>query len=92
MSPDQAREKRDTYRQLLKNGHDPAEFQKSEKQIKREAEAREIAETRFSLDNKGSLSIRLGNRRVDLTSSETIELRLFLDATRNVEARDEPCL
>lgn len=91
VSLEQAREKRDAYRQLLKNGHDPAEFHKAEKQARREREARQIAETRFLLDSKGALSIRLGNRRVDLTTSETVELRLFLDSTRNVEAREESC-
>lgn len=86
VSLDQARARRDAYRQLLKSGHDPGEFQKAEKQTRLESEARRIAETRFSLDNRGSLSIRLGNRRVDLTAPETIELRSFLDATRNVKS------
>ncbi|MGZ8244970.1 tyrosine-type recombinase/integrase [Methylomagnum sp.] len=33
----EAREKRDTYRQLLKNGHDPAESQKANKQVEQDA-------------------------------------------------------
>jgi hypothetical protein len=87
-----ARERRDLYRQLLAEGQDPGEYQKTMKQAEREAHARQVEAARFALDSDGALSVRLGNRRVNLTPAETAELRAFLHATRAVPIKEErPC-
>jgi hypothetical protein len=89
VSLDTARERRDLYRQLLSDGEDPGEYQRKMKLAERDAQARQIAATRFTLDHEGGLSVKLGNRRVDLTPTETAQLRTFLDATRAVPIREE---
>jgi hypothetical protein len=86
---DEARSRRNEYRQMLAEGQDPGEYQKAMKQAESEAAARQLAATWYSVDNDGALSVKLGNRRVDLTPTETVELRAFLDATRAVVARTE---
>jgi len=97
-----ARERRDDTRKLLADGINPSEAQRvrkaaqrAELQARKEAliadEGRLIAATRFMLDNEGALSFRFGNRHIALTSTETIELRAFLDATRTVTAKVTSC-
>ena len=46
---------------------------------------------RFSVDNDGALSIRLGKRTVNLTPAESAELRTFLEATRVIAIQEELC-
>ena len=87
----EARSKRATLRALLADGIDPAEHTKAEKAAQRVEEARQIAATRFNLDNDGALSFRFGNRRVSLNPAETAELRRFLDATRAVTPKVTSC-
>ena len=91
VSLDEARSKRTTMRALLADGIDPAEHTKAEKVAQRAEEARQIAATRFNLDNDGALSFRFGNRRVSLNPAETAELRIFLDATRAVTPKVTLC-
>ena len=97
-----ARERRDDSHKLLADGINPSEAQRvrkaaqrAELQARKEAliadEGRLIAATRFMLDNEGALSFRFGNRHIALTSTETIELRAFLDATRTVTAKVTSC-
>lgn len=97
-----ARERRDDVRKLLADGINPSDVQRvrkaaqrAELQAQKEAQiadkGRLIAATRFMLDNEGALSFRFGNRHIALTSSETIELRAFLDATRTVTAKVTSC-
>lgn len=97
-----ARTRRDDARKLLADGIDPSaakQLQKAEQSAKRQArietqiaeEARQIAATRFMLDNEGALSFRFGSRHVVLTPIETTELCAFLDATRAVTSKVTPC-
>lgn len=83
-----ARQQRETYRQLLANGTDPAEQHRAERDAEREARAREVAAMRFTVDNSGALSICLGTRRITLLPSETAELRAFLEATKTVGLKE----
>ncbi len=78
----EAREKRDVFRALLKDGINPSNHVKAERAARLSEEARQLAATRFSLSSEGALSFLLGNRCLALTSAETVELRSFLDATR----------
>jgi hypothetical protein len=87
----EAREKRDTFRALVVEGIDPSTQVKLERETRQTEEARQLATTRFTLDNDGSLSLRLGNRCLTLTPFETVELRSFLDATRTVIPKENPC-
>jgi hypothetical protein len=98
-----ARKWRDDVRKLLADGINPSDAQKARKteqraelQAQKEAriadEGRLIAATRFMIDNKGALSFRFGNRHIALTSTETIELRAFLDTTRTVSTKETTCL
>lgn len=86
-----ARLKRDSFRALVADGIDPSTHRKMERAARQAEEAREIAATRFTIDNEGSLSFRLGNRCLTLTPVETLELRSFLDATRAVIPKETPC-
>ncbi|CAH1905836.1 Arm-DNA-bind_3 domain-containing protein [Candidatus Nitrotoga sp. HW29] len=93
-----ARIRRDEARKLLADGIDPAEVkqaQKAERLAQKDAqiadEARQIAATRFILDNEGALAFRFGSRYIALTPIETSELRTFLDATRAVTSKDTSC-
>lgn len=88
----EARARRSSYRALLAGGIDPSEHVKMEKAAQRADEARQIASTRFNIDNDGALSFRFGNRRMVLTPAETVELRDFLDATRAVTSKETTCL
>lgn len=79
----EARRTRDTFRVLLTEGIDPSEQRKAERAKQRADAARELADTRFTLDNNGALSFPLGDiRRLSLTPAETVELRVFLDSTK----------
>ena len=91
VSLSEAREQRDTLRALLADGIDPGEHAKGARAAERAEKARQIAATRFTLDNDGALSFRLGNRRLALSPAETAELRAFLDATRAVTQKVTPC-
>lgn len=103
VSLNEARKLRDDARKLLADGIDPSNTQKARKamqqaelQAQKEAQiadkGRLIAATRFMLDNEGALSFRFGNRHIALTSTETTELRTFLDATRAVTVKEITCL
>lgn len=91
VSLEEARKLRDDYRKMLADGIDPSEERKAEKARTRAEEERKIAATRFTLDNDGSVSFRLGNRCLALTVAETVELRRFLDATRAVTGKGTSC-
>jgi hypothetical protein len=97
-----ARIRRDGARNLLADGINPSaerraekEVQSAERRAQKEAqiaeEARQIAATRFMLDNEGALSFRFASRYIALTCAETTELRAFLDATRTVTPKVTPC-
>ena len=88
---DEAREKRDALSTLLADGANPSTHVKMEKAAKKAEKARQLAATRFMLDNDGALSFRLGNRCLVLTPSETFELRAFLDATHALTPKVIPC-
>lgn len=88
----EARKSRDLFRTMLKEGTDPSEHVRIERLNRRADAARQIAATRFILDDKGALTFRLGNRRLSLTPDETNTLRAFLDATRSVGFKESPCL
>jgi hypothetical protein len=79
-----ARRQRESSRALLAAGIDPSEARKEERIAERAIQDRRDGVARFLLDNSGALSLRLGTRTVNLTASETIELRTFLAATRDV--------
>ncbi len=91
VSLDEARSQRDAFRALLTDGIDPSCHRQKEKMAKLAEEARRLAATRFTLENDGGLSIRLGNRCLALTPSETVELRSFLDANRGSIPKERPC-
>jgi hypothetical protein len=84
----EAREKRDRLRAILSEGKDPSDYVKQQRADRLAEEGRQLAATRFSLDNDGALSFRFGNRRLTLTPAETTELRSFLDATRGVSTKE----
>jgi hypothetical protein len=84
VSLENARSRRDKYRDLLKNGINPSVCRKQERMDQLAERLRAEAATRFSLDNDGALSFCLGKRCLSLTPNETAELRAFLDATRAV--------
>lgn len=86
-----ARIRRDDARRLLAAGIDPSAAKRAEKSSQFANEARQIAATRFILDNEGALTFRLGNRYIPLTCAETKELRAFLDATRAVTPKEILC-
>ena len=83
----EARRSRDRYRAMMAEGIDPGEHVKMERAARKADAARQIAATRFALDDEGALSFRFGNRRLLLTPEETCALRVFLDATCGVELR-----
>ncbi len=83
----EARKRRDEARELLAAGIDPSAVRKDERIAQRAARDRGQAAMRFTLDSNGALSLLLDRRRIDLTTSETAELRGFLDATRAVIPR-----
>jgi len=91
VSLSQARKRRDTFRALLAEGIDPSEQSKSKRAQKLADDARQLAATRFTIDNNGALSFRLGNRRLTLTPVETAELRVFLNATRGITPTVTSC-
>ncbi len=80
----EARLARDKVKQQLKDGIDPS-VDRKEKLAKQEAdEARKLFEMRFTLENNGALTLRLGKQILALTPNETTDLRTFLDATSAV--------
>lgn len=79
-----ARERRDEARTLLTEGIDPGEIRKQQRAFEQDEASRLEAPMCFAVDSDGALSIRLGARRVNLTPSETAQLRAFLHATREV--------
>lgn len=88
---DEAREHREAARMLLGSGVNPSEHARQWRAAQRDQALRQQAAMRFCLDSDGALSFRLGNRSLVLTSSETSELRVFLDATRAVAPKVAPC-
>lgn len=77
----EARTARDVIRDMLSKGMGPSAYRKAEQASE---QASLSAPKRFLLDNSGALSFALGNRRLTLTTAETQELRLFLEATKGV--------
>jgi hypothetical protein len=92
VSLDEARSQRDALRALLTDGIDPSFHRQKEKMAKLAEEARRLAATRFTLENDGGLSIRLGNRCLALTPTETSELCSFLNSTRKMIPKETLCL
>lgn len=86
-----ARSKLKSLRSLLADGIDPGEHVKMERASQRIAVDRQTAATRYTLDNDGALSFRLGNRRLVLSPDETSQLRIFLDATSSVNSKVTSC-
>ena len=91
VSLSEAREKRDALRTLLAEDIDPSAKAKGERAALRAEKARQLATSRFTIDNEGALSLRLGKRHLTLTPAETKELRSFLDATSMVAQKEMPC-
>jgi len=87
----EARSQRDTIRALLLDGIDPSYHRQREKMAMLAEEARRLAANRFTLENDGGLSIRLGNRYLALTPSETADLRSFLDINRESIPKEASC-
>ena len=87
VSLDEARARRDELKSILASGMDPSEHVRNERASKRAEKARKIETTRFSIDSDGSLSFRLGSRRLVLTTAETVQLRQFLDVTKAIAPR-----
>ncbi|EUC21484.1 Arm DNA-binding domain-containing protein [Paraburkholderia hospita] len=83
----QARERRDEVQRMLSMGVDPARVRKEERIAQRGEQDRLAAATRFAIDSDGALSFRLGTRTLNLTATETAELRAFMDATHGVIPR-----
>lgn len=82
-----ARARRDAFRELLRDGVDPGNYVKEEKAAQQEADTRRFSGARFFVDNEGALIIHMGTRRITLTPAETDTLRTFLDATRTLKGR-----
>ncbi|MES9933554.1 MAG: Arm DNA-binding domain-containing protein [Candidatus Sedimenticola sp. PURPLELP] len=91
ISLSEARDRRDSYRAMLADGINPSNYAKEQRAALRAEEVRQLAATRFQIDSDGALTFRLGKRCLILTPSETAELRSFLDATRAVTPKVEPC-
>jgi hypothetical protein len=87
----EARTKHAALRTMLDEGTDPSAFVQAERAEQKAEAERQLAPTRFMLDNDGALSFRMRTRAVSLNPAETAELRAFLDATRNVTPK-MPCL
>jgi len=88
---DEARSRRDAFRAILAQDANPSEHTKAERAELKDEKARQESAMRFMLDNDGALYFRLGNRRLTLTPAETLQLRSFLDATRNLNSEVMPC-
>lgn len=86
-----ARERRDAVRKLLADGIDPSEYRKAERARNNAEQVSLRRKARFSLNSHGALSFRLVSRSLTLTPDETVELRVFLDATREVIPKVTPC-
>ena len=87
----EARTKYAALRTMLAEGTDPSTFVQAERAEQKAEAARQLAPTRFMLDNDGALSFRMRSRAVSLNPTETAELRAFLEATKNVVPKT-PCL
>ncbi|GBG03814.1 hypothetical protein AZSI13_31410 [Azospira sp. I13] len=88
---DEARARRDSARQLLAEGINPSESRKVERAAQSVEQAQHLAAMRFMLDNSGALTVTLGKRAFSLTPDETVDLRVFLDATRALTLKVTPC-
>ncbi len=86
----EARTKYAALRTMLAEGTDPSTFVQAERAEQKAEAARQLAPTRFMLDNDGALSFRMRSRVVSLNPAETAELRAFLEATKNVVPKT-PC-
>lgn len=88
VSLDTARKRRNLIRLQLAQGLDPSEQRKAASAAQRQQQEEQEKVAHFSLDSDGALSLRLGKSFLMLTPAETVELRAFLDATRNVTPKD----
>lgn len=91
VSLEQARARRDEYRRLLVDGLNPSNHRKTERAERSRQREEQKDAARFLIDNAGALSVRLGNRTVLLNPVETADLRVFLDATRNLPSKVMSC-
>jgi hypothetical protein len=87
----EARAKHAEYRAMVAEGVDPCAHVQVEKAERKAEAARQLWRTRFMLTNDGALSFLFGKRQVVLSPSETSELRVFLDATKDVTPKVTPC-
>jgi hypothetical protein len=91
VSLNEARKKRDRFRALLKKGINPSQRVKEEKAARLAEAMRQLAASRFTLENDGGLTLQLRNRCLALTPVETMELHTFLDANRPKSIKETPC-
>lgn len=82
VSLESARRAREQARDLLSTGIDPAQARKG----------RIPGRARFMLDSVGALTIHLDSCRLTLSRTDTKELRVFLEATRDIPALEASCL
>lgn len=75
-----ARERKDEAKKLLTEGIKPSGHAKAKKPTNLSVNKQQC-DTRFLIDDNGTLSLNLGRRSVKLTPPETTELRAFLKAT-----------
>ena len=73
-----ALEKRAYFRSLVAQGIDPSAQQRAERS------ALSPVPARYSIDSDGALTVHLPKRAFVLTHAETLELRVFLEATRSL--------
>jgi len=83
----EARQLSEQARSLLAKGINPGEIAKQKKVAIEEEKDRQAEKIRFSLDNEWALSIRLGNKIMNLTSDETLDLWYFLEAIQHAIPR-----
>ena len=91
VSVDEARRRRAELRALAADGIDPSAHRRAEREARLVGVAAASVVARFALDSDGGLSFHLKSRHLTLTPAETGELRAFLDATRAVPAKVNPC-
>jgi len=84
----QARARRDEFRALLSGGTDPSSYNKARRADLLKEQREQLVATRFLLGSDGALSVRLGKRQFLLSAKETVDLRVFLDATKAVRPKE----
>ena len=88
----EARIKRDELRRLLSAGVDPSGHVRSAREAFHPPSIPAAPKLRLTIADDGALVIQRGDRRVELTPTQTNDLRAFLDATRGVASSGAyPC-